>query len=133
EVLGRGVDMERVDIDTYFIAGLNDHIVPWDSAYRSATLFGGRRRFVLSSSGHIQALVNPPSPESRSSFRAADELPQPSRGFLGRARKRRGRWGSDWDAWLAERSGVRKAARKPLGTRPSRARGKARGPYVLAN
>jgi class II poly(R)-hydroxyalkanoic acid synthase len=133
EVLGRGVDLDRVDVDTYFIAGLNDHIVPWDGAYRSARLFGGRRRFVLSSSGHIQALVNPPSPESRSSFRAADELPHTADEFLAQAPKLPGSWWPDWDAWLAERSGAMKAAPKTLGNRSYRAQGKAPGTYVLAN
>ena len=52
-----------VDVDTYFVAGASDHIVPWESAYTGARLFGGNRRFVLSRSGHIQALVNPPGPE----------------------------------------------------------------------
>ena len=61
------------------IAGLNDHIVPWDNAYRSAQLLGGDKRFVLSTSGHIQALVNPPSAESRA------ELPRHRRS---RARRR---------------------------------------------
>ena len=60
-VLGDPVDLGQVDIDTYFVAGLTDHIVPWESAYNGALLFGGRRRFVLSKSGHIQSLVNPPT------------------------------------------------------------------------
>src|SRR5262249_61972824 len=123
----------RVDGDTAFIRGPNDHIGPWDSGYGSATLFGGGRRFVLSSSGHIQALVNPPSPESRSSFRAADELPQTADEFLGQAPKLPGSWWPDWDAWLAERSGAMKAAPKTLGNRTHRAQGKAPGTYVLAN
>ena len=50
-----------------------------------APLFGGRRRFVLSKSGHIQALVNPPSPDSRSSFRVADELPETPEEFVAQA------------------------------------------------
>jgi polyhydroxyalkanoate synthase len=133
EVLGRGVDLDRVDLDTYFIAGRNDHIVPWESAYRSARLFGGKRRFVLASSGHIQALVNPPAPDSRSSFRAADELPDTADEFTAQAPTLPGSWWPDWDAWLAERSGAMKAAPKTLGNRSYRAQGKAPGTYVLAN
>jgi polyhydroxyalkanoate synthase len=133
EVLGEPVDLEAVDIDTYFIAGLNDHIVPWESAYRGAQLFGGAHRFVLSSSGHIQALVNPPSPESRSSFRVADELPDGPEEFLAQAPKLPGSWWTDWDAWLAERSGALKPAPKTLGSRGYKAHGKAPGTYVLAS
>jgi poly(3-hydroxyalkanoate) synthetase len=95
EVLGTPIDLSAVDVDTYFVAGLSDHIVPWESAYRSARLFGGERRFVLSTSGHIQALVNPPSPESRSSFRIADELEDAPDEFLARVPKLPGSWWSD--------------------------------------
>jgi poly(3-hydroxyalkanoate) synthetase len=63
-VLGTPVDLGQVDVDSYIVAGINDHIVPWENAYRSAELLGGQSRFVLSTSGHIQALVNPPSPEN---------------------------------------------------------------------
>ncbi len=69
--------MSAVDVDVYAVAGLSDHIVPWDNAYRSVQLFGGARRFVLSRSGHIQSLVNPPAregAESRASYRAADDF-----------------------------------------------------------
>ena len=132
EVLGEPVDLSAVGLDTYFVAGLNDHIVPWESAYRGALLFAGARRFVLSSSGHIQALVNPPGPESRSSFRVAEQLPEDADAFLAQAPKVPGSWWSDWDAWLAERSGALKPAPKTLGSREYRAHGKAPGTYVLA-
>jgi polyhydroxyalkanoate synthase len=132
EVLGDPVDLAAVGIDTYFVAGLSDHIVPWESAYRSARLFGGDHRFVLSASGHIQALVNPPSPDSRSSYRVSDELAEDPEEFLARAPKLPGSWWSDWDAWLAERSGELKPAPKTLGNRTYKAQAKAPGTYVLA-
>ena len=59
----RGVDLGEVDLDSYVVAGLTDHIIPWENAYRSTQLLGGAPRFVLSTSGHIQALVNPPAPD----------------------------------------------------------------------
>ena len=62
EVLGTPVDLGAVDLDSYVVAGLTDHIIPWENAYRSTQLLGGASRFVLSTSGHIQALVNPPPP-----------------------------------------------------------------------
>ena len=116
DVLGSPVDLGAVDLDTYFVAGASDHIVPWESAYNGAQLFGGERRFVLSRSGHIQALVNPPIPDSsRSSFRVTDELPGSADEFLASARQVPGSWWSDWDTWLAERSGELKSAPKKLG------------------
>ena len=53
--------------------------MPWENAYRATHLLGGRSRFVLSTSGHIQALVNPPAPDSRSSYRVARMRNQPGR------------------------------------------------------
>jgi polyhydroxyalkanoate synthase subunit PhaC len=73
EVLGTPIDLGTITLDSYAIAGLNDDIVPWENAYRSAQLLGGTKRFVLSTSGHIQALVNPPSPETRASHRVTGD------------------------------------------------------------
>jgi len=132
-VLGDAVDLEAVDVDTYFVAGASDHIVPWEGAYSGAQLFGGRRRFVLSRSGHIQALVNPPAPDSRSSFRVSDELPGTPAEFLAAAPQFAGSWWTDWDAWLARRSGDVKPAPQTLGNDSYKPRAKAPGTYVLAN
>jgi polyhydroxyalkanoate synthase subunit PhaC len=133
EVLGDPIDLGQVDLDTYFVAGLTDHIVPWESAYKGARLFGGRRRFVLSKSGHIQALVNPPNPDSRSSYQMADDLPEEPETFFAQSPKLPGSWWPDWDAWLVERSGELKHAPKTLGNSAHKPRGKAPGTYVLAN
>jgi poly[(R)-3-hydroxyalkanoate] polymerase subunit PhaC len=136
EVLGQPVDLRQVDLDTYFVAGLTDHIVPWESAYNGALLFGGDRRFVLSSNGHVQALVNPPpapGAESRASYRVADALPDTAEEFLAQAPRLSGSWWSDWERWLADRSGERKPAPKTLGNRAHKAQAKAPGTYVLAN
>ena len=128
EVLGRGVDLKACTVDTYAVAGLNDHLVPWENAYRSALLLGGETRFVLSTSGHIQALVNPPQAESRASYRVATERAD----WLESAAVCPGSWWPDWTAWLAERSGERRPAPAKLGSRAHRARGKAPGSYVHA-
>jgi polyhydroxyalkanoate synthase len=132
EVLGSPVDLGRVGVDSYIVAGINDHIVPWENAYRSTQLLGGETRFVLSTSGHIQALVNPPSPDSRSSYRAADEHPADPRAFLEQAPKVPGSWWPDYVEWLGSRSGDLRPAPKRLGGRGRRALGKAPGTYVYA-
>jgi len=136
DVLGSPVDLGAVDVDTYFVAGVSDHIVAWESAYKGALVFGGNRRFVLSRSGHIQALVNPPGregAESRSSFRVADELPEAPDDFASQAPQLPGSWWTNWDAWLTKRSGETKPAPKTLGNRGYKAQAKAPGTYVLAD
>ena len=127
EVFGQPVDLGIVDTDTYFVAGISDHIVPWESAYKGARLFGGKRRFVPSRSGHIQSLVNPPSPESRASFRFADDVSAEPDDFLAKAPQLQGSWWPDWDAWLSERAGELKRAPQTLGNRKNPPHAKAPG------
>jgi polyhydroxyalkanoate synthase len=131
-VLGTPVDLADIVTDAYVVAGLNDHIVPWENAYRSALLLGGATRFVLSTSGHVQALVNPPAPDSRSSYRSAPARHGQPEQWLDGAVTSRGSWWSDWTAWLGERSGGSKPAPGRLGSRTYKAAGKAPGSYVHA-
>jgi polyhydroxyalkanoate synthase len=132
-VLGSGVDLGNVRLDSYILAGSSDHIVPWENAYRTTQLLGGQTRFVLSTSGHIQALINPPSPDSRSSFRTADDHPADVAEWETRAVMRAGSWWPDFVAWLAPRSGRRRGSPKTLGSRRYKAQAKAPGTYVHAS
>jgi poly(3-hydroxyalkanoate) synthetase len=132
-VLGSPVDLGAVDVDSYIVAGLKDHIVPWENAYRATHLLGGSSRFVLSTSGHIQAMVNPPAPDSRSSYRVAEQHPEDPKAFLENAAKVPGSWWPDYAAWLAARSGDLKPAPKRLGGRGHRTLGEAPGSYVFAS
>jgi polyhydroxyalkanoate synthase len=131
-VLDEPVDLASVDVDSYVVAGQSDHIVPWENAYRSTQLLGGESRFVLATSGHIQALINPPSPDSRSSYRIADEHPPDADAWLERAATRQGSWWPDWLEWLGERSGELRAAPAKLGSTKFKALAKAPGTYVHA-
>ena len=68
-MLGTPVDLDQLTTDAYVVAGIADHISPWQATYRSARLLGSKDlRFVLSSSGHIASLVNPPG-NPKASFR----------------------------------------------------------------
>jgi poly[(R)-3-hydroxyalkanoate] polymerase subunit PhaC len=132
EVLGSPVDLGAVDLDSYIVAASTDHIIPWENAYRSTQLLGGAPRFVLSTSGHIQALVNPPAPDSRSSYRVADLYPSSPEAWAEKAATVPGSWWTDYDRWLAERSGALKRAPKRLGNTRHNAQAKAPGSYVHA-
>ena len=133
QVLGSGVDLRAVDLDSYIVAGLTDHIIPWENAYSSTQLLGGAPRFILSTSGHIQALVNPPAADSRSSYQVADEHPATPEAWAERAATRPGSWWADYDEWLATRSGELKRAPKRLGGGSYKALSKAPGSYVHAS
>ena len=57
---GVAIDLRKVTTPTYMISCKEDHIAPWTSTYEGTKLFGGPTRFVLSASGHIAGIVNPP-------------------------------------------------------------------------
>ena len=76
-MLGTEVDLAKVTVDSYVVAGIADHICPWQSCYRSTQLLGGDSRFVLSTNGHIAALVNPPTNPKSSYQRTADGQDNP--------------------------------------------------------
>jgi polyhydroxyalkanoate synthase subunit PhaC len=131
-VLGKPVDLSAVHVDSYVVAGQNDHIVPWENAYRSTQLLGGDSRFVLSTSGHIQALINPPGPDSRASYRVANDHPPAADDWLEHAAMLQGSWWPDWLEWLARRSGELRPAPKTLGSKAHKTLAKAPGTYVHA-
>jgi len=129
-VLGTPVDLSKITVDTYVVAGIADHITPWQNAYRTVNLLGSAPRFVLSTSGHIAALVNPPGNE-KATFRVNDALPEQPEAWLESASTTPGTWWDDWVAWLGERSGAKKTARKTLGGKVHKPLGDAPGSYVL--
>jgi polyhydroxyalkanoate synthase len=129
-VLGTPVDLSKIDVDSYVVAGQTDHICPWEQCYRSVELLGGTSRFVLSTAGHIAALVNPPS-NPKSSFRVNDACPSAPEEWLTGAAKHPGSWWTDHVAWLTERSGDEVPAPEQLGSDRHSPVGRAPGTYVL--
>jgi polyhydroxyalkanoate synthase len=113
-MLGSPVDLGAVDRDSYIVAGITDHICPWQSCYRSTQLLGGRPRFLLSTSGHVAAMVNPPG-NDKARYQMAKECPEDPQEWLRLAETCHGSWWPDYANWLAERCGEEKAAPDDLG------------------
>ena len=113
-MLGSPVDLAAVDRDSYLVAGITDHICPWPSCYRSTQLLGGRPRFVLSTSGHVAAMVNPPG-NDKARYQTAQESPEDPQEWLRDAQTCHGSWWPDYADWLAGRCGEEKAAPAELG------------------
>jgi polyhydroxyalkanoate synthase len=103
-MLGSPVDLSKVTVDSYVTAGIADHLCPWQSCYRSTQLLGGDNRFILSTSGHIASLVNPPG-NPKSTFQVAGDTPVDPQEWLGKAETVKGSWWPDFMTWLGERSG----------------------------
>ncbi len=112
--LGVPVDLKSVDVDAYVVAGIADHITPWQSCYRTTQLLGGQTRFVLSTSGHIAALVNPPG-NAKATYRINAKNPADPQQWLQTAATREGSWWPDFVTWLDDRCGPRKDAPTTLG------------------
>jgi polyhydroxyalkanoate synthase len=129
-VLGTPIDLSEITVDAYAVGAETDHLTPWGHCYRTVNLLGGDTRFVLSSSGHIAAIINPPG-NPRARYHVADEHPADPEEWLASAEKRPGTWWDDWVAWLAERSGPLKAAPQRLGNRKHKVLGPAPGAYVV--
>jgi polyhydroxyalkanoate synthase len=129
-MLGSPVDLSAVDTDSYVVAGLADHLCPWQSCYRSTQMLGGTARFVLSTSGHIASMVNPPS-NPKASFRAAPGTPAEPSDWLTEAVAAQGSWWPDYASWLAERSGGRKKRPGGLGSKRFPPLDPAPGTYVF--
>ena len=113
-VLGTPIDLSRVDLDAYVVAGVADHITPWENCYRTTGLLGGDTRFVLSTSGHIAALVNPTS-NPKAVFQTNKSNPPDAQEWLRTAESEAGSWWPDFAAWLGERCGADRPARDPGG------------------
>jgi len=129
-MLGSPVDLSKVDTDAYVIAGAADHLCPWQSCYRTTQLLGGPVTFVLSTSGHIAAMVNPPG-NSKAAFQTVSAPPPADPGeFLAAAQTVPGSWWPHYSSWLAGRSGGRKKSPGQLGRKGYPVRGAAPGTYV---
>ena len=130
EILGTPIDLRRVDCDMYLLAGTTDHICAWRACYESTRLFGGNTEFVLSSSGHIQSLVNPPGNFKSNYFTNPVKDADPDV-WLSGATETRGTWWDHWLMWLTKRSGAERDAPASLGSKAHPALDPAPGKYVL--
>jgi polyhydroxyalkanoate synthase len=113
-MLGTPVDLSTVTVDSYVTAGIADHLCPWQSCYRTTQLLGGQTRFILSTSGHIASLVNPPG-NPKSTFQVAESTPADAERWLKKAETVQGSWWPDFMTWLGERSGDEIPAPSSLG------------------
>jgi polyhydroxyalkanoate synthase len=129
-VLGVPIDLGKVTVDSYVVAGIADHITPWENCYRTTQLFGGTTRFVLSTSGHIAALVNPPG-NPKATFHTNDDPTPDPQAWLRGAETHQGTWWTDVAEWLDKRCGGMAPAHQELGTARLPVLADAPGTYVL--
>jgi polyhydroxyalkanoate synthase len=131
EVAGHMLDMSKVKADAFVVAGLTDHITPWKACYRTTGLLGSKNvEFVLSSSGHIQSLLNPPGNPKAKMFRNPTIAPTADEWAAG-ASEEVGSWWPVWAEWLKARAGTLKTAPKACGSEAFQPLYAAPGRYVF--
>lgn len=129
-VQGEPIDMSKVDVEAYIVAGITDHITPWRACYDSARIYGKGSVFVLANAGHLQSLLNPPGNPKSYFFASKVAGPDPDAWAAGASRSD-GSWWPHWANWMHQRSGERVPAPKKLGSRKHPPGATAPGEYVM--
>jgi len=99
---GVPIDLTKVTTPVFSLAGIKDHITPWQGVYASAQLYSGPSQFVLSSSGHVKGLINPPN-DNKYSFRINiinKKIPKNHQVWLKNSTEHQGSWWNYWKNWL---------------------------------
>lgn len=134
EMAGHRIDLSRVTSDLFVLGGVTDHITPWKATYRSTQLFGSKDvTYVLSQSGHMQAILNPPrNPKAKYYVqKGKGKLPPTADEWLKGTEEIAGSWWPFWVEWLQARSGANKKAPASLGDKTHPPLDHAPGTYVM--
>ncbi len=112
EIAGVPIDLRKIKVPCYFLSTREDHIAPWKSTYAATQVFSGPVKFVLSASGHIAGVVNPPA-AGKYCFWTNAKQPKKPDAWLEGAKQEDGSWWPDWQKWVARHAGEQIPARKP--------------------
>jgi len=130
EIAGTTIDLSTIKAPTYVVSAINDHIVPWEAAYKTVGLVSGPVRFVLGNGGHIAGIVSPPGPKAWHLVTETENaLPPTGEAWRSVSEKHSGTWWEDWARWSSDSSGpLQKPPR--VGSRKHKVLGDAPGQYV---
>jgi polyhydroxyalkanoate synthase len=109
---GVKIDLSKVAVPTYFVSAIEDHIAPWKTTYAGPQILGGKSRFVLSGSGHIAGMINPPIAE-KYGYWTNTEMPDDPAAWFADATQHGGSWWPDWRRWVGPYLGREVPARAP--------------------
>ena len=124
------IDLTRIKLPTFILSTREDHIAPWRSTFAATKLYKGPVKFVLSGSGHIAGVVNPPVPE-KYGYCTNEKKTDTPEAWLESASQHAGSWWPEWAKWLQAFSGGEVPARKP-GDGKLKPIEDAPGSYVMA-
>jgi polyhydroxyalkanoate synthase len=129
EVAGIKLDLRKIKTPIYNLATREDHIAPAKSVLLGTSLFGGPVKFVLTGSGHIAGVINPPAANKYQYWTGGKPADDDLDGWLAAATEHAGSWWPDWLDWLKQHGADMVPARQP-GAGPLPALTDAPGDYV---
>jgi poly[(R)-3-hydroxyalkanoate] polymerase subunit PhaC len=112
---GVGIDLGNVKVPIYNLATREDHIAPAKSVFVGSSAFGGPMRYVLSGSGHIAGVVNPPAKKKYQYWTGEAPHGEDVDAWLTTATEHPGSWWPDWLAWIKAQDSTEVPARQPGG------------------
>ena len=115
---------------TFVTGAMTDHLTPWAGCYRTTQLLSGPSTFVLSSSGHIQSLVNPPGNPKMFFYTGGKPGPDAEE-WRASAEKHTGSWWEAWAPWAIEQLRQGGPGRAEVGSAEHPPLEPAPGSYVL--
>jgi len=134
EMADHRIDLTNVKSDLFILGGVTDHITPWKATYRSTQLFGSKDvTYVLSQSGHMQAILNPPTNPKAKYFvqKKKGKLPETADEWLQGTEEVKGSWWPYWIEWIQKRSGEKVSAPETVGSDEYPPMESAPGLYVI--
>jgi polyhydroxyalkanoate synthase len=113
DLCGERLHVSDVKVPLMSVTCENDHIAAWKDCYRGFQQTGSKdRTFIVSESGHIAGIVNPPAKKKYGHY-TNDDLSGTADEWMANATYNEGSWWPRWEAWLAKRSGKMVVAREP--------------------
>ncbi|AXI43015.1 class I poly(R)-hydroxyalkanoic acid synthase [Sulfitobacter sp. SK011] len=113
DLMGHHLELGDIDVPLCAIACETDHIAPWKDCYRGVQMMGSKSKtFIMTQSGHIAGIVNPPSKNKYGHY-TNDDLSLDHEAWLKGAKFTEGSWWPRWEAWLKKKSGAQVEARFP--------------------
>lgn len=109
---GVPIDLTTIKTPVYWLSTKDDHIAPWESTYKATQLYQGPKRFVLSASGHIAGVINPPA-ANKYCYWTNPKTPEDADAFYDGAKQHDGSWWPDWQKWVRKYAGGQVDARVP--------------------
>ena len=106
-IAGEPISLERIRQPLYAVSAEDDHVAPWRQTFRINHWVQAPKRYVLSSSGHILGIVNPPAkPPKRKYWVGAAHRRHTADVWRKGAEEHEGTWWEDWVAWLRPQCGA---------------------------